>query len=85
MTINLAECIIVLFRTPSLFRLNVNIEIVLFIVLIAIPLWVLFFKEFVDYNITTKAVAAQTSRALHLAIDESKILGGVEYHISKNL
>jgi hypothetical protein len=36
-------------------------------------------KEFLDYNITAKAVAAQTSRTLDLVIDKCKILGGVEY------
>jgi hypothetical protein len=41
--------------------------------------------EFLDYNITTKAVAAQTSRTLDLVIDKCKILGGVEYHIFTNV
>jgi hypothetical protein len=42
-------------------------------------------KEFLDYNITAKAVAAQTSRALYLVIYKCKILGGVEYHIFTNV
>ena len=41
----------------------------------------LIFRKVVDYSITIKAVAAQASRALGLAIDKCKILGGVEYHI----
>jgi hypothetical protein len=42
-------------------------------------------KEFLDYNITAKAVAVQTSRALYLVIYKCKILGGVEYHIFTNV
>ena len=42
-------------------------------------------KEFLDYNITGKAVAAHGSRALGLAIAKCKILGGVEYHIFTNV
>ena len=87
MTINYKKCNIVHFRTPSVKKSHVQFKCVNDIIKYSTTYAYLglVLSEFLDYNVTAKAVAASANRALGLVIAKCKILGGVTHNVFSKL
>jgi hypothetical protein len=87
MTVNPTKSNVVQFRTSSVLRSSTEFECGDNIIHYAncYAYLGLVLNEFLDHNITAKAVAASANRVLCLVIAKCKVLGGVTYHVFTKL